>query len=163
MRSKNSSWQPTRPWDASSQNSRARLLEHPFRLAPHTGHVSNFCGLKGSALEPTQPLHPQYDMDRMRRPIHTGRPAWMHREPPDFMDRVLRNGHAGSLQMRASQNCFAIPACLSTALAVCLERIFPSTGKRRCVIGLYRISWSPLPGRSKSHRCARRISFTLGV
>ncbi|SPE35536.1 hypothetical protein SBA6_470042 [Candidatus Sulfopaludibacter sp. SbA6] len=26
---------------------------------------------------------------------------------------------------------------------------FWSTGKRRCVIGLYQISWSPLPGRSK--------------
>lgn len=118
-------------------------------VAPHSGHVSNFCGLKRSALEPTQPLHLQYDMDRMRRPIHTGHPAWMHRDPPDFMDRVLRHGHAGSLQIRASQNCFAIPACLSTALAVCLDRMFPSTGKRRCVIGLYQIWWSPLPGRSK--------------
>jgi hypothetical protein len=28
-------------------------------------------------------------------------------------------------------------------------RIFPSTGKRRSVIGLYQISWSPLPERSK--------------
>ncbi len=37
-----------------------------------------------------------------------------------------------------------MPACLKTALAVCLDRIFPSTGKRRCVIGLYQISWSPL-------------------
>jgi hypothetical protein len=52
-------------------------------------------------------------------------------------------------QTRQNQNCFAIPACLSTALAVCLDSIFPSTGKRRCVIGLYQISWSPLPGRSK--------------
>jgi len=62
-----------------------------------------------------------------------------------------------------SQNRLAIPACLKTALAVCLERIFPSTGKRRCVIGLYQISWSPLPGLSKQHPFVRRISFTLGV
>src|SRR2546423_8624758 len=33
------------------------------------------------------------------------------------------------LRMHASQNCFAIPACLSTALAVCRDRIFLSTGK----------------------------------
>src|ERR1017187_4451772 len=57
--------------------------------------------------------------------------------------------HIGCFLTRASQNCFAIPACLSTALAVCRDSIFWSTGKRRCVIGLYQISWSPLPGRSK--------------
>src|SRR5208283_1115992 len=104
------------------------------------GYVSNFCPMKplGPLVEPTQPLYLQYDMDRMHRPIQTGHPAWMHRDPPDFTN---------SLQIRASQYCFAIPACLSTELAVCRDRIFPSTGKRRCVIGLYQISWSPLPGR----------------
>jgi hypothetical protein len=35
----------------------------------------------------------------------------------------------GSLQIRASQNCFATPACLSTALAVCLDKIFPVHGE----------------------------------
>lgn len=36
----------------------------------------------------------------------------------------------------AGQKCFAIPACFSTAFAVCRDRIFWSKGKRRCVIGL---------------------------
>jgi len=52
---------------------------------------------------------------------------------------------------RRRQNCFAIPACLSTAFAVWRERIFWSTGKRRWVMGLYQISWSQRPGRSKWH------------
>ena len=42
-------------------------------------------------------------------------------------------------------NCLAMPACLNTALAVCRDRIFPSTGKRRCVIGLYQIHGHPFP------------------
>lgn len=48
-----------------------------------------------------------------------------------------------------SQNCFSIPACFKTAFAVCLDRIFWSTGKRLSVIGLYQFSWTPLPGHSK--------------
>jgi len=51
-------------------------------LAPHLGHVSNFCGVRWGLLEPIQHLsfehHPGGDEDAIR----TGRPAWMHLELP---------------------------------------------------------------------------------
>ena len=64
----------------------------------------------------------------------------------------------GCFLRRTSQNCFTIPACLSTAFAVCRDRIFWSTGKRRCGLGLYQISWgllcpvaqSSIPARGES-------------
>ena len=51
-----------------------------------------------------------------------------------------------------NQNCFAMPACFNTAFAVCRDRIFWSTGKRRCVIGLNQISWSPRPAAQSNIR-----------
>ena len=37
------------------------------------------------------------------------------------------------------------PACASTAFAVCLDLILPSTGKCLPEMGLNQISWSPRP------------------
>ena len=73
--------------------------------------------------------------------------AWLAEELP----RVIRRAFEGN-QVRAavhvhrfpsvsfSQNCFGMPACFNTALAVWRDRILWSTGKRRSVIGLYQIS-----------------------
>ena len=46
---------------------------------------------------------------------------------------------------RLPQNFLGKPACLSTALAVWRDFILPSTTNLRPVMGLYQISWSPLP------------------
>jgi len=77
---------------------------------------------------------------------------------------VSRNDATKSEQHHpVDQNCLPIPACLSTALAVCLDLISPSTTKRRCVNGLNQISWSPLPGRSRWHPWARNTFLSSGV
>lgn len=70
---------------------------------------------------------------------------------------------AGGGSNSHAQNCLAMPACFRTAFAVWRDLMSWSTGKRRCVIALYQISWSPRPARSKWQPCVRRISFSFGV
>jgi hypothetical protein len=66
-------------------------------------------------------------------------------------------------QCVAGQNCAATPACLRTALAVWRDLIWPSTTKRRCVMGLNQISWSPLPWRSNRQPWAASSFLSCGV
>jgi hypothetical protein len=56
------------------------------------------------------------------------------------------------------QNAFGRPACRKMALAVWRLGIPTGTGKFRRVIGLYQISWLPLPWRTKVHPAARSSS-----
>jgi hypothetical protein len=44
-----------------------------------------------------------------------------------------------------NQKALSKPACLRTALAVCLDLILESTGTLLFVMGLNQISWSPFP------------------
>ena len=62
-----------------------------------------------------------------------------------------------------SQNRFGSPACLRTAFAVWRDRIFASTTNRRSVSGLYQMSWSPLPCRSKRQPASIRNRFNAAV
>ena len=50
-------------------------------LAPHTGHVSNFRGLKHRTFEPVQLICSQERPDSTSATVQTGRPSWMHLEP----------------------------------------------------------------------------------
>src|ERR1039457_5797764 len=52
-----------------------------IRLAPHPGHVSNFCGIKAGALEPLQLVVTKRHPHKTGPPIQTGRPAKMSLEP----------------------------------------------------------------------------------
>ena len=51
-----------------------------WTLAPHTGHVSNFRGLKRGPLEPVQLLSDQWLPRKTGAPIQTGCPGWTHLE-----------------------------------------------------------------------------------
>ena len=81
------------------------------------------------------------------------------------MDRLpdLASAFSRSRPLRANdQKALGSPACFRMPLAVCLERIFESTGNLRLVIGLYQISWSPLPCRSKLQpRCFRSLLISV--
>src|ERR1039457_4374035 len=52
-------------------------------LAPHIGHVSNFCSLKHGPLEPGQPLSDQGHARRTVTHIQPGYPAELLLEPSD--------------------------------------------------------------------------------
>src|ERR1022692_2412341 len=52
-----------------------------FLVAPHTGHVSNFRGLKRSPLEPVQLLSGQWRTRKTGVRIQTGHPVWTRFEP----------------------------------------------------------------------------------
>lgn len=57
------------------------VLSTKDRMAPHTGHVSNFCGLKRGPLEPAQLLSDQWRTRKTGMPIQTGCPAGILLEP----------------------------------------------------------------------------------
>ena len=72
----------------------------------------------------------------------------MHREPPDFMDRVF------AMDTQDRRDTGKSKLLRDTSLSQ--HRVggvpgqdFRVHGKRRSVIGLYQISWSSLSGRSK--------------
>ena len=56
------------------------------------------------------------------------------------------------------QNAFGNPACFKIALASGFPSILAGTVNVRSVIGLYQISWLPLPCLSKRQPDARRMS-----
>jgi hypothetical protein len=56
-------------------------------LAPHTGHVSNFCGLRHGPLELLQLLSDQWHARKSGRPIQTGHPVEMVLEPRETASR----------------------------------------------------------------------------
>jgi hypothetical protein len=57
-----------------------------------------------------------------------------------------------------SQKWFGRPACLRMPLAVCRLLIALGTGKLRFVIGLYQISWLPLPARTREQSALSKSS-----
>ena len=61
------------------------------------------------------------------------------------------------------QKAFGSPARLSVGWAQWRDLILASTMKRRLLVGLYQISWSPLPWRSKRQPARRSNFLTAGV
>ena len=58
-------------------------------------------------------------------------------------------------------NLWSIPLCFMISFAVWRDLIFPSTVKYLFVIGLYQISWSPLPCRTKVQPLSLSASRTF--
>lgn len=56
-------------------------------LAPHRGHVSNFCNLKRSSLEPVELLSGQWRTGETDALIQTGHPGQMSLEPMETGSR----------------------------------------------------------------------------
>jgi hypothetical protein len=65
--------------------------------------------------------------------------------------------------MARPQKAFGNPACFNIPFAVCRDLIAWSTGKWRCVSGLYQMSWSPFPERSREQPASVSSFFTSGV
>ena len=84
--------------------------------------------------------------------------------PASTILAAAKTGALGQLEARfGDQNCLGSPACLSTPLAVCRDKILWSTGKVVQLRGECQISWSPLPWRTNTQPASFSSRITSGV